>query len=310
MARVSVVVVSYNTVEKLRRCLRAVERHHECIVVDNASSDGSPEMVRAEFPHVKLVASPTNLGFGRANNRGCEETSGDYVLFLNSDCYPDPGAIDALAQAMHETPELVAIGGRLLNPDRSLQESVAGELTLGAVLLEQTLLDRLLQPRGRGYWRTRAALAEFRGQPVPVDQVMGACLMVRAEDGRPVEPFDERYFLYCEDTDLCYRLRKHGRIGYCPPAEFVHDLGSSSKRDPALGIIRYNRGKELYFRIHRGPVAAGVCLLLNRAGALLRWVAWGTLASVRPPARSQAGIFWRVLTARGPDPAESPRKPE
>jgi GT2 family glycosyltransferase len=305
-----VIVVSFNTREKLRRCLSQIEPHHEIVVVDNASEDGSVEMVRADFPHVHLIASPTNLGFGRANNLGCDHANGDLILFLNSDAYADPGAIDRLA-AVFADPRTVAAGGRLLNPDGTLQESVAGHLTLRAVFLEQTLLEPVLRRRNLGYWRTRATLkrAEEEG-PVPVPQVMGACVMVRAEKGQPRERFDERYFLYCEDTDLCYRLERHGQIVYDPSAAFIHDLGSSSAKDPARGVIRYNRGKELYFRIHHGSLAAGVCWAFDRLGALLRLVAWSVISLVKPKARGQVRLFWRVLTDRGPDPAASTRTPQ
>lgn len=293
----SVIIVSFNTVEKLRRCLRAVETEHEVIVVDNASGDGSAEMVRSEFPHVRLLALPENIGFGPANNRGLEVASGDAVLFLNSDCYPDPGAIDLLYQTLERHPEAVAVGGKLLNSDRTLQESIAGPLSLRAVFLEQTYLDRIARRVGRGYWRTREALQRAQQGVAWVDQVMGACLMVRADRGQPPERFDERYFLYCEDTDLCLRLRKHGRIGYFPSAEFVHDLGSSSAKNPALGIIRYNRGKELFFEIHQGRGAAMICGLLNRLGAALRMMIWLAVSVVRPAKRTQVAVFWRVLTA-------------
>lgn len=308
--KVSVIVVSYNTREKTRRCLEQIEPRHEIVVVDNASADGSAEMIRLGFPHVKLIESPTNLGFGPANNLGCDHATGDVVLFLNSDAYADPGAIDRLAD-LFENPSRVAAGGKLLNPDGTLQESVAGRLTLLAVFLEQTLLEPVFRRWNLGYWKTRPSLAgaEASGQPFPVRQVMGACIMVRALAGQPIERFDERYFLYCEDTDLCYRLERHGEIVYDPTAIFIHDLGSSSAKDPARGIIRYNRGKELYFRIHHGPVAAGVCWAFDRMGALLRLIAWSGLSLVKPSARGKVRLFWRVLTDLGPDPAASSRTP-
>jgi len=270
------------------------------IVVDNASVDGSAEMVRKEFPAVKLIANSSNLGFGAANNIGSRSASGDLVLFLNSDAYADPGAIDRVTDVL-EDPGVVAAGGKLLNPDRSLQLSTANELTLWAVICEQTYLEKLFPNSNvfSPYWTTRR-LAQI-DSPSQTPQVMGACLMVRAEDGHPIELFDERYFLYCEDTDLCRRLARHGEILYVPQAEFVHDLGSSSSKDPAVGIIRYNRGKELYFRIHHGRTAAGTCLLINRFGAELRIVAWASkfLASGfrNANAKTQVRAFWRVLTA-------------
>lgn len=273
---VTVVVVSFNTQDPLRRCLAALASQDvaKVVVVDNGSEDGSVEMVRAEFPAVDLVDAGENLGFAHANNVGSARASTPLVLFLNSDAYADAEAIGHLAAAFQEG--VVAAGGRLRNPDGTLQESVAGRLTLGAVFLEQTLLERVFG----GYWRTKRLPAD---RPSDVDQVMGACIMVR----NGLVPWDERYFLYCEDTDLCLRLRKHGRILYVPEAGFEHALGTSSRRDPWVGIARYNLGKELFFRIHRGVLQSYVCLSLDRMGALLRLI-------VKP---RQARTFWKVLTA-------------
>ncbi|HTQ10790.1 MAG TPA: glycosyltransferase family 2 protein [Fimbriimonadaceae bacterium] len=350
-SQVSVVIVSFNTREKLRRCLGCIEPEHEVIVVDNGSDDGSAEMVRTEFPAVKLIENSGNVGFGPANNQGMELASRDLVLFLNSDCYAWPRAISFLA-GVFEDPGVVAAGGKLVNPDGSLQESVAGRLTLPAVFLEQTSLERLA---GRHrYWRTQLILEREGSEreipyrsPVPtltreevmrrspeivrfllekgyvtqkqldelssedfaarldatrvfeVNQVMGACLMVR-----PVERFDERFFLYCEDTDLCLRLRKHGRILYLPGAVFTHELGSSSPgMSRWLGVARYNRGKELFFAIHRGPLACAICWKLDRLGALLRLIAYCFIAPFKKSARPLPLLWLRVLTAplRGPD---------
>ncbi|MCW5941532.1 MAG: glycosyltransferase family 2 protein [Fimbriimonadaceae bacterium] len=299
---VSVVVVSFNTRDKLDRCLRAIEPHHEVIVVDNASEDGSPEMVEADHPRARLIRNETNRGFGAANNQGIDLASNPLVLLLNSDAYAEPGAIDRLAESFQDD-AVVAAGGRLLNPDGSLQNSSANALTLWAVFCEQTLLEKAWpgSPVLSPYWNTRDLVRRL-DENAETEQVMGACLMMR-----PVERFDERFFLYCEDTDLCRRLRRHGRIVYVPRAVFVHELGSSSGVNRWRAVARYNRGKELYFRIHHGRPAAFVCWLLDRMGAALRWVAWLipcllTLGLVGR-FRNQVGLFARVLLApvKGPD---------
>ncbi len=296
---VSVIVVSYNTKDKLRQCLTCIEAEHEVIVVDNASTDGSPEMVSEEFPAVKLIPNADNRGFGAANNQGLDVMSRQLALFLNSDCYAKPGAIFRLAQ-MFRDKEVVAVGGRLENLDGSFQLSVADHLTLWKVFQEQTFLELLLRNFGLGYWFVEP-FKEVRVVP----QVMGACLMVR-----PVEKFDERYFLYCEDTDLCKRLSKHGKIVYEPDAQFIHELGSSST---GIGrwksVARYNRGKELYFAIHSGKLASAICLLFNRLGACLRLLIWLVLCMITlglyKRFRNQVSLFWRVLTTpiQGPDRA-------
>ncbi len=136
-----------------------------------------------------------------------------------------------------------------------------------------------------------------RGQePQQVAQVMGACLMFR-----PKELFDQRFFLYCEDTELCHRLRRHGKILYVPEASFTHELGASSTGNRWKAVAMYNCGKELFFSIHRGAFARGTCVFLDRMGALLRCLAWFLMLAASGGtsrrARWQTGQFWKVLTA-------------
>ncbi len=279
------VVVSYNTLEPLRRCLASLEEADEVVVVDNASADGSAEMVASEFPSVVLVRNSENRGFGAACNQGMDAGTGELVLFLNSDAVALPGAVSGLVRVMDSSPGVVACGGRLEFPDGRLQESCCSSLTLWAVFCEQSYLEKLF-PRSRvfsPYWLSSKLLereqrAESRElnratASLEVEQVMGACLMIRR-----LERFDERFFLYCEDTELCRRLRRQGRIVWVPSSVFVHELGASSQKR-WLAVARYNRGKELYFSIHHGRFASFVCFLLNRIGALLRVLVWG-VASV------------------------------
>src|SRR4029078_1025166 len=129
LSRVSVVVVSYNTREKLHRCLSCIEAEHELIVVDIASADGSADMVAKDFPGARLIRNKANRGFGAANNQGLDIATRELILFLNSDAYAEPNAIDCLTQAF-TGPEVVGAGGQLLNPDGSRQLSSANPLTL------------------------------------------------------------------------------------------------------------------------------------------------------------------------------------
>ncbi|MDI9639647.1 glycosyltransferase family 2 protein [Kamptonema cortianum] len=301
--RVSVILVSYNTKELLRAALSSITDQHEIIVVDNASTDGSAEMVESEFPTAKLIRNDRNVGFGAANNQGMEAASGDLVLLLNSDARPVDDAISQLARLFDET-DIVAAGGKLTHPNGSLQESACTELTLWAVFCEQTLLEKVF-PRSSffsSYWQSARLLKNGAG-PHEVAQVMGACLMMR-----PVARFDERFFLYCEDTELCYRLRKHGRIVYDPRSIFVHELGASSQ-SRWEAVARYNRGKELYFQIHHGRAQAFFCWFFNRIGAFKRVMIWllattltlGTVGSFR----NRLILFLRVLFA----PISGPQLP-
>lgn len=269
--RISVILVNYNTKALTIRAIKEllIQTVHEIIVVDNASQDGTGDAIKSEFPTVTLIENEINKGFGAANNQGLAVMSGDLAFLLNSDAFPLPNAVQILA-TVFSNEKIIAAGGKLVNPDNSLQESACSNLTLWAVLCEQLLLEKafknsqLFSP----YWQSKR-LQQLGPGPHHVAQVMGACLMFR-----PKEVFDERFFLYCEDTELCVRLAKHGSIVYFPEAAFQHDLGASSHTNKWAAVARYNRGKELFFNIHKGSLSALLCWILNRLGALLRLFIW------------------------------------
>lgn len=312
----SIIVVSYNTRDLLRACLESLlntdsdacaentphsEPSLEVIVIDNASSDGSAQMVAECFPEVKLVANSENRGFGAACNQGLQIARGRYALILNADIRAEAGAIQRLVAFMDACSDAAACGGQLRYPDGRIQPSCARKLTLWWVFCEQSMLAKLF-PRTRlsgGYWRTYWDFSST----IETEQVMGACMMLR----RPFPLFDESYFLYCEDTDLCYRIRQAGgKVYYVHDAMFVHHLGASGEPQRAAMVIYYNRGKERYFHKFHGAWQARVCRWLNTLGALLRvgiGVGGVLLTFGRSyRARQYARTFWQVLTA-----SESPK---
>jgi GT2 family glycosyltransferase len=296
---VSVIIVSYNTRELLRECIESIlcEQGNglgvEVIVVDNASADGSAAMVAERFPQVRLIANPDNRGFGAACNQGLEVAQGRYALILNADIRAQPGALQRLVEFMDAHPDAAVCGGQLRYPDGRIQPSCARELTLWWVFCEQSLLAKLF-PRTRlfgGYWRTHWDFSAT----IETEQVMGACMMLR----RPFPRFDEDYFLYCEDTDLCYRVRQAGgKIYYVQDAVFVHHLGASGEPQRAQMVIYYNRGKERYFRKFHSAWQARVCRWLNKGGALLRVLLGlgGVVLTLGRHAgfRRYAATFWQV----------------
>lgn len=305
MSRLSVIVVSYNTHDILRRCLASLGDADEVIVVDNGSVDKSADMVAEEFPQVRLIRNQTNRGFGAANNQGLDVMTGDVALLLNSDCQALPKALHRMLEVMDTVPGVVACGGRLEHPDGRLQQSCCSPLTLWAVFCEQSFLEKIFRgsPVFDPYWLSARLIVKSDSDVFEVAQVMGACLMMR-----PVERFDERFFLYCEDTELCRRLSNHGIIMYVPEAAFVHELGSSTKvRWQA--VARYNRGKELYFLIHHDRLSWRVAVTLDRFGAVIRLLGWGVAAvatlGLWERARTNLVGFFRVLTA----PLEGPPLP-
>jgi len=282
--RVTAVVVSYNTREELRRCLASLRAHSglpcEILVVDNASTDGSADMVQSEYPEARVVRNRENVGFSRANNQGLREATGAYALILNSDAELAPGALPALAALLDARPRLGAVGPRTLNPDGTVQISFGPALTPLSEWRQRRLV-RGVKRRHPSTLREAAAQAAREQEP---DWLSGACLLARKEALDAVDGFDEGFFLYEEDVDLCLRLRRAGwGILFTPAAEVVHHLGRSMQADPGRARLEYHRSHLRFYRKHNGPALTAALRAFIGTGAALGW-----LASVGPgPARRQ-----------------------
>ena len=292
VSKVSVIVVAFRSAETIDRCISSLPEDAEIIVVENvAESDNIGET--ALPPRVYRVRNEINTGFGRACNQGIEIASGDYALILNPDAWADSAEdVARLSNFMEQNADCVAVGGRLMLSNGKVQLSCARELTLWRVFLEQALLEKI----AFGYWIDTAAVS----QPVEVPQVTGACFMMKRINGDFLR-FDDRFFLYCEDTELMKRLATHGNIYHEPNAVFHHELGASSIANRWFAVACYNRGKELYFEIHHGKLSSFLCFTFNRLGALLRLLIW-TVATLATLGRFRkfivnAAMFAKVLFA-------------
>ena len=239
---VSAVVVSYNSAAYLPDCLRSLrsEGVPEVVVVDNASSDRSVAAVRAADPAVTVVETGANLGFGTGANRGVAVSTGDFVLILNPDTVVEPGTVKALVEALERDRDLAVVGPRMENVDGTLYPSVRRFPNL-TVAFGHAFLG-LVWP-GNPYTRSYRMLDWDHDRPASdVDWVGGACLLVRRSAFDAVGGFDERYFMYVEDVDLCWRLGRAGwRIGYEPAGRVVHALGGSSRHRPYRMIAEHHR---------------------------------------------------------------------
>jgi N-acetylglucosaminyl-diphospho-decaprenol L-rhamnosyltransferase len=264
--RVSVVVVSYNVRELLRGCLQSVLAQGEktdVIVIDNASSDCSTEMVTAEFPQVHLIKNNTNRGFARASNEGIASTRAPYVLSLNPDTVLQPGAIGALADHLDQHADVGAAGPKIVRPDGSLDLAARRAFPSPSVaLFRLTLLSRLF-PRHRRLARynltDRSPDAEQE-----IDSGTAACLMFRRAALEQVGLYDEDFFMYGEDLDLCFRLKLAGwRIVYVPHAVVLHFKGQSSRQRSSAMIREFHRSMWIFFRKHyRRTTPAPVAVLI------------------------------------------------
>jgi len=233
---ISVIVVSYNTADLIGACLASVAAGQgvplEIFVVDNASSDGSADVVRKGFPPVCLVENRENRGFGAANNQVLSRCRGRYLLLLNPDTVVRPGAFREMAAYMDAHPRVGLAGPRILNPDGTRQDSVSF--------------------RYPGQKHTTVELADLPGH---IACVMGSCQIVRPELMNRIGGFDEDFFLYGEDQDLCLRIRKLGyEIGYAGSAEVVH-YGGKSERGSAPPEVwgKKMKAEYLFYEKHYLP---------------------------------------------------------
>jgi GT2 family glycosyltransferase len=275
-----VVIVSYRCRELLRDCLRSLaehppERPMRVFVVDNASGDGSVEMVRHEFPGAWLHAADSNLGFSAATNRAVAEGDADYVLMLNPDTRVLAGALERVAGIMDARPEVGICGCRLERPDGTFDHAAKRSFPTPISALGHFLrIGRRPTARGR--------LAAYRAPHVesgPVDAVNGAFMLVRRRALEEVGGFDEGYWLYMEDLDLCYRFARAGWVTwYEPSATVIHVKGGSSGRyRPPRANLAFHHGMLRFYRMHyarersvvvNAAVYAGIGLKL--ASALVR----------------------------------------
>jgi GT2 family glycosyltransferase len=288
---VSAVVVTYNALPWIERCLESVESH-ETVVVDHGSTDGTDDLVRTRFPRARLVEQE-NLGLGAGWNRGIRETSGRYVLILNADAWAVGDAVEGLVAFADEHPDAAVVGPKLLNTDGTLQRSVRGFPTLWRLATEYFFLRRLAP-------RTRALNAFYAGdfdhdRVREAEVVMGACMLVRRKAIDEVGPLDEAFFLFSEETDWCYRFRRAGwKVLFYPGAEFVHvggaAHGGSMFRENLRGHLRFlakHRGLDEAERARRLLIAAlrlrGILFRGERGrtyGEAARWLASGSAESL------------------------------
>ncbi|MEI6666904.1 MAG: glycosyltransferase family 2 protein [Acidobacteriota bacterium] len=252
MPELSIIIVSFNTRPELEACLASIVEHaprvsHEIVVVDNASSDQSADAVRTRWPAVRLVEAGRNAGFAAGNNIGIRSSAGELLLLLNSDTLVKPGALDTLVSELRHSPEVAAVGPRIVDAAGSPELSFGRHI---APLAEarQKLLTRLHE-RGVGVARRRVErLTTTRQHP---DWISGACLMVRREDALAVGLLDERYFLYAEDVDFCAALRARGRrILFVPTAEIVHLRGRARRSRPVESEHAYRRAHLAFYAKH------------------------------------------------------------
>lgn len=279
--QISIVIVSWNTLELTRACLRSAyeakgDLAAHIVVVDNASSDGSADMVAREFPGVHLIRNPDNRGFATATNQGIRAFSVPYVLLLNPDTVALGTVIEASVEYMEAHPDVGVMGCRVLNPDRTMQPTCSRFPSLLNLFLQTTGLDRLPWPPFLG----RYLMKDWqRDDERDVDNVTGCYMLVRHEAMDQVGLLDETFFFCGEETDWCRRFQQAGwRVRFAPVGEIIHVGNASGRRFNYRRDLLLTAGLVRLHRKHGGWGAAATAWLLLWGFNTSRLVFW-TLAS-------------------------------
>jgi len=277
----SIIIVTWNSRVDIAKCLESLEASciggdFEIIVLDNASDDGTADYVTAHFPNVRATASKVNTGFARGNNLAAQKACGRYLLFLNPDTWVDEDMVSAMVNFLDSHPQAGACAPRILNPDNSLQRGAMRTLpTLETLLYELSGLSRLF-PRSRRFGRYMMTWWDHNDRR-EVEQPAGACIAMRREVFEQIGGFDEGYFMYYEDVELCRAILAEGwKIYFLPDVCAYHIGNQSASQAVTKNFPQFYRSMYRYFRRHHGRLAAWVAKLLVGVAEL------GKLATLSP----------------------------
>ena len=272
--KLSIIIVSWNVKKVLTNCIGSIEENSasepfEVIVVDNASSDRTVEFVRNKFPDVVIIANSQNLGFAAANNQGIEKSQGEYILLLNPDTIVHSGSLDVLIEFMDENEDVGICGPQLLNQDGTIQSSARCFPTFRGALYRHTAL-RFLHIFREEYKKWLMKGFDHKSQ-MDVDQIMGAALMIKRTIIDHIGAMDERFFMYYEEVDLCYKVKQAGwRVVFMPEVAIIHLGGQSSGQIPVKKQMMAITSLLKFFRKHRGKSITAVFNCIFKPAIILR----------------------------------------
>ena len=283
LTEVSIVLVCWNNKDYLDPCLQSlyggnVNHSFDVVAVDNGSTDGSQAMLQEKYPQILIIQNDKNVGLSKASNQGIEATKGKYVLLLNNDTLINRMTIDPLVDFLDDHPEAGAVGGRLFNPDGSFQGGYADFSTLLEEFLIATHIGELIWPGYPSHGNT--------DQVKPGGWLSSACLLVRREALNQVGFLDEEYFIYGDEADLQYRLKKGGwKVYYLPSSTIIHYGGRSMNRWRRRKMVY--RGKMLFYKKNYGIFKTGLLRVMLFVLSLLKLIIWAVI-SIIPQKREAA----------------------
>jgi len=304
----SIIIVNWNSTDFTRKCISSIcsttqDLQYEIIVVDNASADDSYRSLSEQSEKVRLIRSPENVGFARANNLGFQDSSGKYVLFLNPDTEVICPAINVMYSCLASSPAVGAAGCRLLNADLSVQTSC---LQRFPTILNQVIDIEWLRLRfpTLGLWGIRPLFSKDPDVRADVEVIAGACIMLRREVFEKIGYFSTDYFMYAEDVDLCYKVMKAGwKLRYVGSGTIVHYGKQSSTRreEDSFAVVVMRESIFKFLRKSRGATYAHLYRLSLLLAAVLRLSAFAFLLAVPRAAIDKTSLrgsfrkWWKIL---------------
>jgi len=274
----SIIIVNYNTGRLLSNCIGSIRKNcqsldTEIIVVDNNSLDESVALVRKDLSGIEFILNDLNLGFAKANNQALQVARGEFILFLNPDTVILPGALEKTLEFIEKTPDAGIVGCKILNPDGSLQYSCRSFPSFWNYFFESFFLYKLF-PNNR--WMGKFYMTDFSYDRVEeVEVVLGAFMMCRKKILDEVGYFDERFFIYSEETDLCYRMKEHQKkVYFYPGAQIIHHGRASASLFPVRMFKQDHKSRFMFMRKHYSTINTIFSTLIIFFGVFLRIVFW------------------------------------
>ena len=266
--KLSIILINHNGKADLRECLLSLEKNgpsssHEIIVVDNNSSDGSQALLRESFPQVKLISCQENLGFSRANNLGIENSRGEYLLFLNPDTLIYPEALEVLLRELQGEPRAGGVGPAMLQGENRYQVSFGQKRNFFSEFIQKFIQNP--------YYRLLLKSTQKKRE---TGWLSGACLLLRKKAVLDVRGFDENFFLFFEDIDLCFRLRENGwKLFFVPEARIFHQGGASTRALKLGSRFHYRKSQVYFYRKHDSSLNQCLlrCYLTSHFSFVLLW---------------------------------------
>ena len=288
---ISVIIVNYNTKNLLKECIDSIRNNvenisYEIIVVDNASQDGSADMVLSLFPDVKLIKNKINTGFGTANNIGVDIAKGKYIFLFNSDAILVSDTVSNLYRFLKKNRSYAMVGPRVVLPDMTRQPKICGELPTVFRIFNDTIFLSTLLPNISLF---RGINTDTPSKETSLGWISGVCMLIRKEAFKSVGGFDERFFLYSEDMDLCRRIRDKGwEIAHIDDFPIIHKCGGSTKTD--ADTIRNSVLQQKYFLEMLTYMFSPFQMIIVRSiifkGLILRVLAGAAMKFLKPEKKS------------------------